>query len=389
LREQVITPRATGRTSASKASAGGIVQRPARRERGTQSRSRDASSLRRAVIYFPLVGKVLLAIVTGLLIFAGYRAAASASFFQVRSVEVNHTERADADEIKAAVRRAVARTGVWRADLEEISAELQKLPWVRSAVVARVLPDGLRVRVTERVQRAVVRTAGGRLVWVDDDAVILGAMSPTDQMPPFFIRGLDEADTSAARAANIKRMQKYMEIRRDWEAASLSERVSEVNLDDLRDVRAQLAGDDAQIEIRLGGDDFGYRLKRALEELDARRSTPVGSFIMYIDASQLGVKDGKGHLIVGSSLNATATNEASTSSSSSSGSGDAEIVKAKASERAPSRDNTSQRDNTSRRAKESARKDEASAAERRKKDRAKKEKEREKAKGETRPRRVG
>jgi cell division protein FtsQ len=382
LREQVITPRATGRSSsssaqASKASAGGIVQRPARRGRGGAARARDAGALRTALAYLPLAGKTLLAIMTGLLIFAGYRAAASASFFQARSIEVNTTTRASADEIKAVVRRAVAGEGVWRADLDAISADLKRVPWVRSAVVTRVLPDGLRVRVTERVPVAVVRTAAGKLVWVDMDAVILGPMSPTDQMPPFFIRGLDEG---AASAANRERMQKYEEMRRDWEAAGLSERISEVNLDDLRDVRAQLAGDDSQIEVRLGREDFGNRLKRALDELDNQRNTPRGPFIMYIDASQ-GVSRGS-HLVVGLRPDAQipAASDASNAGSNSS-SGDAEIVKAKASEQRPS-----VRARKSDRAKETARKEDE---QRRKKEREKKEKEARRARAETRPRRVG
>ena len=37
--------------------------------------------------------------------------------------------------------------------------------------------------LSERVPRAVVRTAAGRFRWVDDDAVLLGEMLPTDQMP--------------------------------------------------------------------------------------------------------------------------------------------------------------------------------------------------------------
>jgi hypothetical protein len=150
----------------------------------------------------------------------------------------------------------------------------------------------------------VVRTSTGRFVWVDEEAVVLGPLSPRDRMPPFFVRGLDESNTEQAQQMNRERVRVAIEIIRDWEAAGLSERVSEVNLDDLRDVRAQLAGNDAQIEIRLGGENFGPRLKRALEELDARRATPIGPLIMYIDASQLGAQDGKGHLIVGSSLDA-------------------------------------------------------------------------------------
>lgn len=361
-----------------------MVQRPARRERGASGKqSGGGSNLRRVLQYFPLVGKLLLAIITGLLIFAGYRAASNASFFQARSVEVNSTARVSADEIKSVVRRAVAQTGVWRADLGGISAELQRMPWVRSAVVSRVLPDGLRVRVTERVPSAIVRTASGRLVWVDTDAVMLGAIRPTDVMPPFFIRGLDEAETTAARSANRERMQKYELMRGEWEAQGLSERVSEVNLDDLRDVRAQLAGDDSQIEVRLGREDFGNRLKRALIELDNQRNTPRGPFIMYIDASQ-GVEKGS-HLVVGLRPDAQLSGVGSESSSNSSGANDAdaaEIVKARSDERVAARDKPGARERES----AAARKEEK---ERRRKAREAKNKQTDKPKGETRPRRVG
>ena len=47
------------------------------------------------------------------------------------------------------------------------------------------------------------------------------------------------------------------------ETAGLSERVSEVTLIDVRDVRVQLAGKDSQIEVRLGSQELGSRLKIA------------------------------------------------------------------------------------------------------------------------------
>jgi cell division septal protein FtsQ len=238
--------------------------------------------VRKALSYLPLVGKALLSVVAGVLIFTGYRAAASASFFQARNLDVSGTSRASADEIKALLRREVSQTGVWRADLAALGAEIERQPWVRNATVSRVLPDGIRVRVAERVQRAVVRTAGGKFIWVDDDAVSLGPMSPADRMPAFFIRGWDESGEAAARAENRERVQKYLEMTREWEALGLSARVSEVNLGDLRDVRVQLAGDDSQIEVRLGEKDFGSRLRRALRVLDEQRNTPRGPFITYI-----------------------------------------------------------------------------------------------------------
>lgn len=287
MREQIITPRANGRAvlTNGRGRSGGVVQKPVRRGGTTKG---SGSAVRAVLSYLPFVGKILLAVIAGILIFAGYRAAAAASFFEARRVDVTGTQRISTDEIRNVVRRASSATGVWRADLQGISKEVEALPWVRKAIVSRVLPDGLRVRVIERVPRAVVRTSAGKFVWVDEDAVSLGQMAPSDQMPTFFIRGWDEAGANDARAENRERVQKYLEMSRELATLGLSERVSEVNLGDPHDIRALLAGDDAQIEVRLGERNLGARLERALRVLDEQRSTPMGSFITYLVASQDG-----------------------------------------------------------------------------------------------------
>jgi cell division septal protein FtsQ len=236
--------------------------------------------------YVPVVLKVGLAVVIGILVFLGYRAAASASFFQVRNIETRGVARASMEAVQAAVRSEVSKTGVWRADLGEISARLEHLPWVRTATVSRVLPDSIRVRISEREPRVVVHTSSGRFVWVDEDAVLLAEMVPADQMPTFFLRGWNEDESPAARTENRERLRKFLELQRDWDAQGLSDRVSEVNLADLRDVRVQLAGDDSQIELRLGAQEHGTRLTKALNTLDKLRQTPRGPFISYLDLNQ-------------------------------------------------------------------------------------------------------
>jgi cell division protein FtsQ len=259
-------------------------QKPARRERETGAGI--AARLRSLLGYVPLALRIGVIAIIALVGLIGYRAAASADFFKVRTVETRGAVRASSDDIKSTVLHDVAGTGVWRADLDQLSNHLQRLPWVRTAIVTRVLPDGIRVRITEREPRAVVRTTNGRFVWVDDDAVQLGEMSSTDPMPAFFLHGWNEENTAAAQADNRQRVARFLELQREWDARSISERVSEVNLQDLRDVRVQLAGDDAQIEVRLGGQDQPARLKRALDVLDHERQTSRGPLISYIDVSQ-------------------------------------------------------------------------------------------------------
>jgi len=286
VREHVISQKVGNRSGmAAKRRAGGVAQRPLRRDRDGLGQSLG-QRMRAMLGYVPFLLKVTLAVVIGGLIFAGYRAASAASFFQIRKVEIQGNFRASAADVQSLVVLEVSKTGVWRADLSEISTRLERLPWIRAAMVSRVLPDGMRVGLEERQPRAVVRNAAGRFLWVDDDAVLLGEMLPTDQMPAFFLRGWNEERGDGVQKENMDRVKAFLELQREWSADGLSDRVSEVNVIDTRDVRAQLAGDDSKIEVRLGSQDFGKRLKDALSVLDAHRQTPRGQFISYVDITQ-------------------------------------------------------------------------------------------------------
>ena len=301
MREQVIAQKVGNRSGiAGQRRSGAVTQKPARRESGEPFTTR----LRALLAYVPSFLKLALAIIIGVLVFAGYRAAASASFFQLRNVEVQGTSRLQPADIQALVKQSVEKTGVWKADLDGISQRIEGLPWVRTAIVSRVLPDGIRVRITERTPRAVARTSAGRFRWVDEEAALLGEMQPTDQIPAFFLNGLSDEDSESARNENRERVAKFLELQQAWDIAGLSERVSEVNLMDIRDVRAQLAGDNSQIEVRLGSRDQAGRLKGALKALDSRDDIPNRAMISYIDMSL-----GNGKAIVGLTSGAHTTTD--------------------------------------------------------------------------------
>lgn len=266
MRENVITTRA-GRAGA-KSRAAVSVQRPAprRSKPAAQKPARQKSfAWKSALSYVPLVLKFVLAVSLGVLAFIGYRTAVSAAFFKVRTVDVDGATRASREEIRAAVLR-LSNAGVWQSDLEAIRGELKSLPWVRDAVVTRVLPSGLRVRVTEREPRLIARNRDGRLVWADDDGVMLGNAVPGDE--DFFIRGLDQSTTDDARRENRERMAVALELKGDWEKAGLSKRVSEIDLADLRDVRVHLAGADSGVQVSIITQDDSKRFDPAD---DARR----------------------------------------------------------------------------------------------------------------------
>src|SRR5436190_2793720 len=198
MKEQVIASRGPRRASTQQK---GFVQKPALRNGSPGGRARNFSP-RVLFAYLPKALKFVIAIVILIASIVGYRMAASAALFQVQAIDVSGTSRTSAEEIQGRTRRALSRTGVWRADLSAISNELGRLPGVRRAVVTRVLPDRIRVRITERVPLAVVRTSAGHFVWVDEDGVMIGEMKADDRMPAFFIRGWNEEGGEDARREN-------------------------------------------------------------------------------------------------------------------------------------------------------------------------------------------
>ena len=74
---------------------------------------------------------------------------------------------------------------IFKVSLEERKAQLEQLPWVAHATVMRLLPDHLRVSITERTPVAFVRQ-GSRIGLVDASGVLLDM--PTDGMADIIIR---------------------------------------------------------------------------------------------------------------------------------------------------------------------------------------------------------
>ncbi len=283
MREQVITPRA-GRAGVGAKGRGVSAAQRSNSGRARPSASKDARqqsfTWKSALPYVPAVLKTVLAVALGVIAYLGYLTAVSTSFFKVKAVDVAGATRASREEIRAEVLR-LSNAGAWQSDLEVIAKELRGLPWVRDAVVTRVLPDGLRVRVTEREPRVIARTGAGRLVWVDEDGVSLGAASPGDE--DFFVRGLEEGEGPAARRANRQRMVVALELKAELDATGLSKRVSEIDVSDLADVRVHLTGRDAGTQVALGRQDYAKRFRQAVTKLDETGRVQNGQCVSYIN----------------------------------------------------------------------------------------------------------
>lgn len=153
---------------------------------------------------------------------------------------------------------------VLRIPLDARRVQVQEIAWVESASVQRILPNRLRVLITERTPVAFCRD-GNQLMLIDAHGVLLERPEVEDFQFPI-VTGLSE---NMARDEREKRMQTYQEFMRDVDLVrpGSSDRVSELDLSNPRDLRVVLtglgAGENAgAITVHFGQSDFTnkYRL---------------------------------------------------------------------------------------------------------------------------------
>ena len=156
---------------------------------------------------------------------------------------------------------------VLRIPLDARRSQLEQLPWVASASVQRILPNRIRVELTERTPIAFLRN-GGDLALIDAHGVILDRPEGEDLRFPI-VTGLPD---SMPREEREKRMQTYQEFLRDADLvrAESSDRVSEVDLSNAKDLRVVMTGlasaADAQaVTIHFGSNDFTGKYRMLVE----------------------------------------------------------------------------------------------------------------------------
>lgn len=156
---------------------------------------------------------------------------------------------------------------VLRIPLDTRRTQIQELPWVEDASVQRILPNHLRVLITERTPIAFCRN-GTELTLIDSHGVLLDRPQGEDFHFPI-VTGLSE---NMPREEREKRMATYTEFLKDIDLVrpGSSERLSEVDLAYPRDLRAVLtglsSGSDAQaVTVHFGRDDFTGKYRMLVE----------------------------------------------------------------------------------------------------------------------------
>jgi cell division protein FtsQ len=166
---------------------------------------------------------------------------------------------------------------ILRVPLDTRRSELEQLPWVESASVQRLLPNRLRVELTERTPIAFLKL-GNELALIDAQGVILDRPEGQDNHFPI-VTGVNE---DLPREQREKRMQVYQEFMKDVDLVrpGAIDRVSEIELANPKDLRAVITGlgrsatavpglhddaDDQAVTVHFGSSEFTGKYRMLVE----------------------------------------------------------------------------------------------------------------------------
>ena len=257
-RVQVVTPRTSRKINKA---------RPRKSNAGAANIGKAFKSAARLARPAALLAVVVLMVV-------GYKALANSPLFDVRAVEVSNASPSVSHDVEQVVRRAVGQTRLLSVDLNSVRQKVEQLPRVSRAVVSRVLPDSIHVRVEERRPTVLVRRSSSELVWFDAEAVEMGEFSEIkvgdgQEIPPIAKGFSEDARSQAAISENRERIALYKQIEREFSEAPnpVWGLVDEIDLAFTKDVNLRISN--STITVHIGSKDFRNRFETALQILGA------------------------------------------------------------------------------------------------------------------------
>ncbi|HET7875415.1 MAG TPA: FtsQ-type POTRA domain-containing protein [Methylomirabilota bacterium] len=197
--------------------------------------------------------------------------------FAVAEIEVRGQSRLDREEILAAAGLAPGQN-LFRVDPAAVQARLEALPLVRRAEVIRAFPNRVTVTVEER--RPFTLVHAGRLHWIDEQGMNLGAEDRAVAPGAPVISGLDAQELAGGRGPLSERVAAGISLLRILlrSGSGLIGQISEIDVSRAEGpVLYTLDG----IEVRLGGEDWEARLGRLLGVLAQLRA--AGETVISID----------------------------------------------------------------------------------------------------------
>ena len=138
--------------------------------------------------------------------------------------------------------------------LELRKKQLEQIPWVQSAAVMRLLPNRIKIVVSERTPVAFVEV-DSHIEMIDANGVIMELPANQSRYSFPVIVGVTDNDPLSVRAARMKIYTRFMH-ELDTGGAHYSANISDVDLSDPDDLRATVTDPRGAVLVHLGSSNF-------------------------------------------------------------------------------------------------------------------------------------
>ncbi len=157
---------------------------------------------------------------------------------------------------------------IFRIPMAQRRDDLERLPWVQHAEVMRLLPNALRIAITERTPVAYVRQ-GSHIGLVDASGVLLDMPEDVAGDPHYsfpVLTGLSESDPLTVREARMEVYHRFMQDL-DSGGAKNTDSLSEVDVSNPEDVKAVVTESGSDVLVHFGDEKFLQRFKTFSQNL--------------------------------------------------------------------------------------------------------------------------
>ena len=159
--------------------------------------------------------------------------------------------------------------------LAERRRALLNVKWVHTATIVRIWPNRLVVQITERKPAAFIKLPAENMTrWalIDDEGVILEPPAKAGFHLPV-IAGIRPDESVGKRATRVRRMERL-----NQDLGRLAEKVSEVDVSDLDNLKITEQVGGSAVSLLLGDRNFASRVKNFLDHYpDIHRKMPAAS----------------------------------------------------------------------------------------------------------------
>ena len=182
---------------------------------------------------------------------------------------VSGATHASARAIEAAFAEDRGRS-VYSIPLGERRTSVRSVDWVKDASVARLWPNRVWVRVSERTPVAFIVLKGSRFGLVDGEGVILPPTKDRFHLP--VLSGVRSADPIDERKTRVQRM-----LRLTAELGEDAQKLSEIDVADREDLKISFKEQDHVLWLHLGDRHLGARYRNFLNHRDEIRQNLPGA----------------------------------------------------------------------------------------------------------------